>query len=113
MSPAAPSTAELMRRIDDIVGRLDRITDNLERSYLRSDVYQADRSADALQFKSLEDDQHLLTKRIDGLTEQRDEERDRIIDRMRNNNRFVIAAVLTGLAGPFLTLLLAHAAGVQ
>lgn len=64
MSPA-PSSAELMRRIDEIVTRLDRITESLERSYLRRDVYDADRVADSLQIKSLEDGHHLLTKRVD------------------------------------------------
>jgi len=54
-----------MRRIDDIVARLDRITENLEQSFLRKDVYASDRTADALQMKALEDTQHLLGKRVD------------------------------------------------
>lgn len=100
MTPA-PSTAELMRRIDEIVTRLDRITESLERSYLRSDVYQADRQADAFQTKSLEDGLHVLTKRVDGWETR--------ADRARSARWSIFAS---SLLGPVLVVIVLRAMGL-
>lgn len=99
--PTAPSTAELMRRIDDIVARLDKITESLERSYLRADVYQADRAADAFQLKALEDGQHLLVKRVDGWETR--------ADRARSARWSLIAS---SLLGPVLVVIVLRAMGL-
>lgn len=107
-----PSTTELMRRLDDLVVRIDRIVDSLEHSFLRKEVYAADRQADAFQSKAIEDDLHLLNKRVDNLATQRDSERDAIIDRLRSNNRAVVAAVFASLVGPVLVVLILRSMGL-
>ena len=90
-----------MRRIDDIVSRLDRITESLEQGYLRKDVYAADRAADAFQMKAFEDTQHLLTKRVDSWEYRAEKAR---------TARWSILA--SSLLGPILVVIILRAMGL-
>lgn len=113
MSPTAPGNSELMRAIEGLRTEFRDLAVALREDYLRKDVYEANRSADLQQGLGMDTEIHNLTKRIDGLTEQRDKERDSLIQRMRGNNRLVATLALTAFIGPFITLWIAHAAGIR
>jgi hypothetical protein len=118
--PPAPGNAELMRRLDELVTEFRALRVALETGYVRKDVYAADRQADAIQIKGLEDEHHVFDKRIDlvntkivKITEQRDSERDER-DRQRTSDRRLIYTVaVTALFGPLFVAWILHMTGAQ
>ncbi len=53
-----PTPVEIVRRLDDVTQRLDRVSDRLEQGYVRKDLYDANRTADR-------DDVKDVIKRLD------------------------------------------------
>jgi phenylacetate-coenzyme A ligase PaaK-like adenylate-forming protein len=96
-----PSVGELMRRIEDIVGRLDEMQRStaerearFEKTYVRSDVFQAVQTTDAVQVRGLEHEIHSLGKRFDAT-----DARINTIEERRRQDR---ALVLSSLAFPLI-----------
>lgn len=79
------SIPEVVRRLDDITKQLAQLTDKLEATYLRKDVYQAERLGDQDRVKTLADDV------------------DSIFENQRWNRRLAIS----GLVLPILTSIIA------
>lgn len=70
MSVADPSSAELMRRLDEVVTELRRLADTLEEGYVRKDVLEAMNNATSIQITGLEDENRQTNKRLDKIEEQ-------------------------------------------
>lgn len=72
MTPDGPTLGEVMRGVDDLKRQLGEVSKLIAseraesaRIYVRSDVFAAERSADAIQLQGLEQEVHSLSKRID------------------------------------------------
>jgi predicted RNA-binding protein len=99
------SLGEVVRRIEDIVARLDEMQRGtaerearFEKTYVRSDVFQAVQTTDAVQIRGIEGELHSLAKRYDAT-----EARISTIEERRRQDR---ALVLSGLAFPLIVALL-------
>lgn len=101
MSEAAPTPSELMRRLNELVGEFRELRTSLDASFLRSKVYEADRTADAFQFKAVEDDLHQLHKRLDAAD-----------DRARKATSARWSLAFSAVAGPILVVVMLHAMGL-
>jgi hypothetical protein len=100
-----PSMGELMRRIEDIVARLDEMQRGtaerearFEKTYVRSDVFREVQATDAVQVRGIEAEIHSLSKRFDAT-----DTRIGTIEERRRQDR---ALVLSGLAFPLIVALL-------
>jgi hypothetical protein len=99
------SMGELMRRIEDIVARLDEMQRGtaerearFEKTYVRADVFQQVQATDAVQVRGLESEIHSLSKRFDAT-----DARISTVEERRRQDR---ALVLSGLAFPLIVALL-------
>jgi chromosome segregation ATPase len=118
-----PSLGEVVRRLEDIVARLDEMQRataereaRFETIYVRADVFRAVQATDAVQMNGLEAEIHSLAKRFDAtdaristIEEQRKQERKQdleAIGKIEDRRRQDRALVLTGLAFPIIILLL-------
>jgi chromosome segregation ATPase len=122
-----PSVGELMRRIEDIVGRLDEMQrstaereSRFEKTYVRSDVFQAVQTTDAVQIRGIEHEIHSLGKRFDAVEgrlgtveERRKQERkqdaddaDARISKIEERRRQDRTVLLLGLAFPLIVALI-------
>lgn len=90
-----PTNAELMRAIEAMRTDFRDLTSRLEVSYVRKDVYMADRAADTIQMQGLEDSVHLVNRRI-----------DKTEDSQATNRRALVASFLFPLAVAIIVLLL-------
>jgi hypothetical protein len=100
-----PSLGEVVRRLEDIVARLDEMQRTSaerearnEKIYVRADVFAAREATDAVQLRGIEGEIHSLSKRFDA-TETR-------ISTMEERRRQDRALVLSGLAFPLIVALL-------
>lgn len=108
-----PTNSEVMRRLDDLVARLERLAQSLDEGYVRKDVQEARELATAMQLKGHEDELHMLHRRLDMMVNVRDKERDDR-DRLRQSDRRLFYALtLSVLVGPLLVALLLHATHVR
>jgi hypothetical protein len=96
-----PSLGEVVRRLEDIVARLDEMQRGtaerearFEKTYVRSDVFQAVQATDAVQVRGLEGEIHSLSKRFDAT-----DARINTIEERRRQDR---ALVLSSLAFPLI-----------
>jgi hypothetical protein len=96
-----PSLGEVVRRLEDIVARLDEmqrgtadLQARFEKTYVRSDVFQAVQATDAVQVRGLEGELHSLSKRFDAT-----DARINTIEERRRQDR---ALVLSSLAFPLI-----------
>jgi hypothetical protein len=100
-----PSMGELMRRIEDIVARLDEMQRGtaerearFEKTYVRADVFQQVQATDAVQVRGIEGELHSLAKRFDAT--------DLRISTMQERRRQDRTVLLLGLAFPLIIALL-------
>jgi predicted RNA-binding protein len=100
-----PSLGEVVRRLEDIVARLDEMQRataereaRFETIYVRSDVFKAVQATDAVQISGLEAEIHSLVKRFDAT-----DARIGTVEERRRQDR---ALVLSGLAFPLIIALL-------
>jgi hypothetical protein len=100
-----PSLGEVVRRLEDVVARLDEmqrgtadLQARFEKIYVRSDVFQQVQATDAVQVRGLEGEIHSLAKRFDAT-----DARISTIEERRRQDR---ALVLSGLAFPLLVALI-------
>lgn len=95
-----PTTAEVMRRLDDLMTRLDRVTLSLEEGYVRKDVQEARELATMMQLKGHDDELHALQSRLTTIVNYRDHERDER-DRLRvADRRLIVSLAFSALLGP-------------
>lgn len=101
MTDNAPTLGEVMRRLDDIVRRVDACSHQLteasaknEKTYVRIDVFEARQAADAVHMNGLETEVHSISKRME------DNENRRRTDR---------ALVFSALIAPILVALVTAA----
>jgi hypothetical protein len=85
--------AVIAQRLNDLVARLDQLTNSLEQGYVRKDVYAADRAGEAIKTVSVDDELHAVGKRI-----------DRIEERLSAHFRLLLA----GLVYPLLVSILGY-----
>lgn len=97
----APTQAEIMRRLDEVVVRLDRMAAALEEGYVRKDVQTAREAATNLQLKGFEDELHVVSKRLDSMDERAQK---------ASFARWSIG--FSALIGPVLVVVLLHAMGL-
>ncbi len=78
MTDDAPTLGEVVRRLYDIVRRLDEMQRanaereaRYEQTYVRLDVFQARETADAIQVRGIEGEVHSLGKRLEQQEERR------------------------------------------
>jgi len=109
--PPAPGNAELMRRLDEVVTRLDKLADRLEDGFVRKDVYAADRQTDAVHMAGIEQEIQGVHRKVDNITNQRDAERDKVLDQLQAQRRWVIGLVITVLLTPAGTILVTRLLG--
>lgn len=96
MSPQAPSVAELMRRLDDVVKRLDRLAETLERGYIPRGEYAADQRGNQIIHTNIGEDVTLAHQRITALKAEQ-----------ATNRRLVIASFVAPIViGVVVTLIL-------
>jgi predicted RNA-binding protein len=100
-----PSLGEVVRRLEDIVARLDEMQRataereaRFETIYVRADVFRAVQATDAVQMSGLEAEIHSLVKRFDAT-----DTRIGTVEERRRQDR---ALVLSGLAFPLVIALL-------
>lgn len=75
-----PTLAEVVRRLDEVVSQLAALTARLDSTYLRRDVYEAQR----------------------GMERVADESRDRRLDQIEDDKTWFRRAVVIGIAFPIL-----------
>jgi chromosome segregation ATPase len=117
-----PSLGEVVRRLEDIVARLDEMQRTSaerearnEKIYVRADVFAAREATDAVQLRGIEGEIHSLSKRFDATEarisaneEQRKQERKQDLDaisKIEDRRRQDRALVLAGLAFPLIIAL--------
>lgn len=100
-----PSLGEVVRRLDDIVARLDEMQRStadrearFEKIYVRGDVFEAVQATDAVQMRGIEGEIHSLEKRFDAT-----DARISTVEERRRQDRVL---VLSGLAFPLIVALL-------
>lgn len=100
-----PSLGEVVRRLEDIVARLDEMQRStaerevrFEKTYVRSDVFEAVQKTDATQMRGIEGEIHSLAKRFDAT-----DTRISTIEERRRQDRTVL---LLGLAFPLIIALI-------
>src|SRR4051794_38345801 len=98
-----------MRRLDEVVIRLDRLSAALEEGYVRKDVQEARELGTGIQLKGFEDELHLQGKeiekvngRIDAISAQRDRERDERDKQRAADRRLIYTLAVTTIVGPVL-----------
>lgn len=97
MSPTGPSNAELVRRLDEVVARLDRLANTLEDAFVRKDVMEAREAATAIQITGLETEVKEIHRRI-----------DRAEQATATNRRFLISSFVAPIVvGVVVVLILA------
>ncbi len=104
-SSNGPTLGEVVRRLEDIVVRLDEIQRGtaerearFEKTYVRVDVFEAVQATDAVQLRGIEGEIHSLSKRFDAT-----DARISTVEERRRQDR---ALVLSGLAFPLIIALL-------
>lgn len=112
MSPPAASNAEVVRRLDELGRRLDRLVTALEEGYVRKDVQEVREIATGTQLKGLEDEQHSISKRIEDLATQRDRERDERDKQRAADRRLLYTLAVSVFLGPVVVALLLHALAI-
>jgi hypothetical protein len=101
-----PTTSEVMRRLDDLMARLERLTLSLEEGYVRKDVQEARELATMMQLRGHEDELHQITARINTMVANRDRERDER-DRLRvADRRLFYSLAFSALLGPVIVALI-------
>ena len=96
-------TADDFRRLrEEIVGEIRELRQALEAGYQRKDVAQAENNATSIQIAGLEDEQHIIHKRI-----------DRMQDAASANRRLIIASFIAPIIVGIVVALLLSASGVH
>jgi hypothetical protein len=109
VSPTAPSNGEIMRRLDELVTELRRLADTLAEGYVRKDVLAAQNNATSIQITGIEDEQHVLHKRIDGVNQRLDKnDTDRQTDR-----RLIFTAIAAPIVVGIVLAIVLSAIGVH
>jgi hypothetical protein len=100
-----PSLGEVVRRLEDIVARLDEMQrataereSRFEKTYVRGDVFEAVQTTDAVQLRGIEGEIHSLSKRFDAT--------DLRISTMQERRRQDRTVLLLGLAFPLIIALI-------
>jgi len=100
--PTGPTLAEVVRRLDDVATRLDRLMDTLEDRFVRRDVLQAMNNATSIQITGIEDEQHVIHKRI-----------DRMQDTSAANRRLIVASFIAPIIVGVVVVILLSALGLH
>jgi len=100
--PTGPTLAEVVRRLDDVATRLDRLMDTLEDRFVRLDVLQAMNNATSIQITGIEDEQHVIHKRI-----------DRMQDTSAANRRLIVASFIAPIIVGVVVVILLSALGLH
>lgn len=105
MSPTSAANEEVLRRLEEFrqETRQDfrELRESLAADYVRKDVQDRTQAATDLQLRALEEDQHLITKRL-----------DRAEDNATALKRIVLTAVVGGVTTLIVALIL-YGAHVQ
>lgn len=102
MSPTGPTLDEVVRRLDDVVTRLNRLSSQLEETYVRKDVLAAKEAADAVQMQGLEEEQRAIGRRL-----------DRMDEATATNRRLIISSFIAPLVVGVVVVLVLSAIGVH
>ena len=73
MNPDTPTLGEIVRRLDEIARRMERIAQDAterERLFVRTDVFEERQKTDLIQMRGLEAEVHSIGKRLDAAEER-------------------------------------------
>lgn len=101
MSPP-PSLAEVVRRLDDVVTRLNQLSNQLQETYVRKDVLQGRDAVTDQQLAGIESEMHQVWKRF-----EKNEEAT------ATNRRLIISSFIAPLVVGVVVVLILSTIGVH